>query len=92
MTGIVLYTKNYCPYCKRAKALLTRKGITFTEYDIQDSDDLVEEMIERSGGRRTVPQIFIGDQHIGGANDMFELDKLGGLDPLLKPYKNKACA
>lgn len=92
MTEIVLYTKDYCPYCKRSKALLTRKGVTFTEYDIQDSDDLVEEMIKRSGGRRTVPQIFIGDQHIGGANDMFELDSLGGLDPLLEPYQNKACA
>lgn len=81
---ITLYTKSYCPYCKRAKALLTAKGVSFTEFEISDSPELTEEMIKRSNGRRTVPQIFIGEQHIGGASDMFALDAKGGLDPLLK--------
>lgn len=89
MSEIILYTKDYCPYCKQAKALLKQKGVTFTEYDIQTSDDLVQEMITRSGGRRTVPQIFIGDQHIGGASDLFELNSQGGLDPLLAPFRLK---
>ncbi len=87
MSPIELYTKDYCPYCKRAKALLTRKGVSFTEFDIQTSPALVEEMITRSAGRRTVPQIFIGDYHVGGASDLFELDRQGKLDRLLKPYQ-----
>lgn len=86
MSDIVLYTKDYCPYCKQAKALLRRKGVTFTEYDIQTDPALVDEMIKRSKGGRTVPQIFIGDTHIGGAMDMFDLDRKGGLDPLLAPF------
>jgi len=86
MSDIILYTKDYCPYCKQAKALLRRKGVEFTEYDIQTDPALVDEMIARSNGGRTVPQIFIGDTHVGGAMDMFELDKKGGLDPLLAPY------
>ena len=83
---ITLYTKDYCPYCKRAKALLKAKGVSFTEFDIVDNEALTAEMIQRSGGRRTVPQIFIGEHHIGGASDMFDLDSQGKLDPLLKPF------
>lgn len=81
---IILYTKDYCPYCKQAKALLTSKGVTFTEYEVADDPEKFSEMIKRSNGGRTVPQIFIGETHIGGATDLFALDKAGKLDPLLK--------
>ena len=87
---ITLYSKDYCPYCKRAKALLTAKGFTYTDYDIVDNPQLTAEMIERSGGRRTVPQIFIGDVHVGGASDLFDLDDAGKLDPLLASLKTAA--
>lgn len=81
---IILYTKDYCPYCKRAKALLTSKGVTFTEFEVSEDPELFAEMIQRSNGGRTVPQIFIGETHIGGAMDMFALNDAGKLDPLLK--------
>jgi len=92
MTDIVLYTKDYCPYCKQAKALLRRKGVSFTEYDVLQNPEKLPEMIERSNGGRTVPQIFIGKTHIGGAMDMFELDRRGGLDPLLAPFLRRPTA
>jgi len=90
MTEIILYTKDYCPYCKRAKALLRSKCVEFTEFDIQTDPALVDEMISRSGGRRTVPQIFVGDTHVGGASDMFELHQKGELDALLLPFQRVA--
>lgn len=80
---ITIYSKGYCPYCKRAKALLSSKGVTFHDIEITDNPRLTAEMIERSG-RVTVPQIFIGDTHVGGSDDLFKLDAKGGLDPLLK--------
>lgn len=83
-TSITLYTKDYCPYCKRAKALLTSKGVTFRNIEITNDPDATQEMIEKSG-RLTVPQIFIGEQHIGGSDDLFKLDVEGGLDLLLEP-------
>ena len=83
MSDIILYTKDYCPYCKQAKALLRRKGVEFTEYDIQTDPALLDEMIARSNGGRTVPQIFINDQHIGGCDDLYELERAGKLDKLL---------
>ncbi len=84
MPAITLYTMGHCPYCARAKALLKRKGVTkWTEYDLEQVPDKRAEMEARSGGRRTVPQIFIGDVHVGGSNDIHELDANGGLDPLL---------
>jgi len=89
MSEIVLYTKDYCPYCKHAKALLKRKGVTFTEYDVLTNPARLAEMIERSNGGRTVPQIFIGDTHVGGADDMIALDRKGGLDPLLAPFRKR---
>lgn len=92
MSKIELYTKDYCPYCKRAKALLRRKGVSFTEYEVLQNPERLPEMIERSNGGRTVPQIFIGNTHIGGAMDMFELDRQGGLDPLLAPFLEKLTA
>lgn len=81
---IILYTKDYCPYCKRAKALLKSKGVTFTEYEVADNPERFAEMLQRSNGGRTVPQIFIGDTHVGGAMDMFALNDEGKLDPLLE--------
>ncbi len=83
--SIVLYTKSYCPYCKMAKALLTRKGVSYTEYEVIEQPEKLEEMVQRSNGGRTVPQIFIGDVHVGGGTDLVNLDEAGKLDPLLKP-------
>lgn len=82
--SITLYTMDHCPYCKRAKALLREKGITdWTEYDLETVPEMRGEMVERSGGRNTVPQIFINGHHVGGASDLFALNEAGGLDPLL---------
>ena len=83
MASVTVYTKDYCPYCKSAKQLLTNKGITFEEIDISDDMDLQLEVVEKSGGRRTVPQIFIGNEPIGGYDDMVALDKEGKLDGML---------
>ena len=85
MATITIYTKDYCPYCVRAKSLLTQKGQkdNITEIDITHDEALQQEMIAKSGGRRTVPQIFIGETHVGGFDDMHALDKEGKLDPLL---------
>ena len=82
MPLITVYTTNYCPYCVRAKDLLKKKGASFTEINVED-DAAREAMVLRAGGRRTVPQIFIGDTHVGGFDDMAALDKAGKLDPLL---------
>ncbi|MCG2841803.1 glutaredoxin 3 [Sandaracinobacter sp. RS1-74] len=82
---IEIYTKFLCPYCTRAKALLTAKGVAFEEYDISMGGPKRAEMLARSNGRTTVPQIFIDDRHIGGSDDLAELDRAGGLDPLLRP-------
>jgi glutaredoxin 3 len=82
MAEIIIYTTGYCPYCVRAKELLKRKGQSFTEINAED-DAVREEMVAKSGGRRTVPQIFINGQHIGGCDDLYALDKAGTLAPLL---------
>jgi glutaredoxin 3 len=81
---IVLYTKDYCPHCKAAKALLTAKGVTFTNHEISEEPERRREMITRSGGRATVPQIFIGDFHVGGNSDLAALNAAGNLDSLLR--------
>jgi glutaredoxin 3 len=83
MKKIEIYTKNYCPYCLRAKELLSGKDLSFIEYDVTDNQALEEEMRRRSG-RKTVPEIFIDDSLIGGCDDLFALDQRGGLDSLLK--------
>ena len=83
MSDIIIYSKEVCPYCVRAKALLIRKGAEFTEIKIAD-DKTREEMIKKSGGRMRVPQIFIGDFHVGGSDDLYALDAAGKLDALLK--------
>ena len=82
MSEIIIYTKEICPYCVKAKVLLQRKGAKFSEIKITD-DVTREEMIKKSGGRMTVPQIFIGEKHIGGCDDLYEFDAAGKLDELL---------
>lgn len=82
MKKVVIYTTNYCPYCVKAKSLLIRKNAAFEEIKIED-DETREEMIKKSNGRRTVPQIFIGDFHVGGCDDLYELDRQKKLDDLL---------
>jgi len=78
---ITLYTTAWCPYCQRAKSLLAAKNLSFTEIDVDGAPGLREEMITRSR-RRTVPQIFIGEQHVGGCDDLHALDRSGELDRL----------
>jgi glutaredoxin 3 len=83
MAEVEMYTTMYCPYCSRARALLEHKGVTFTEIDIMEEPGRRDEMIRRAGGLRTVPQIFIDGEHIGGCDDMVALDREGLLDPKL---------
>ena len=83
MPKVEIYTTPFCPYCSRAKALLETKGIAYDEYDVSRGGAKRAEMLQRSNGGYTVPQIFIGDRHVGGCDDMFALDRAGRLDPLL---------
>lgn len=83
MPPIKIYTTPICPYCARAKSLLKKKGAAFEEIDVFMDSDLRTEM-ERISGRRTVPQIFIGEKHIGGCDDLMALESAGELDPLLQ--------
>lgn len=83
MPPITLYTTPFCGYCAAAKSLLTRKGASYVEIDVSADPARRAEMTQRSNGGRTVPQIFIGDRHIGGFDDMNALDRAGKLDPLL---------
>ncbi|MEW4468238.1 glutaredoxin 3 [Parasphingorhabdus sp. JC815] len=83
MAKVEIYTKFTCGYCFRAKNLLEKKGVTFAETDISMDASKREEMIQRSNGRTTVPQIFINDQHIGGSDELMSLEHAGKLDPLL---------
>ncbi|MFM7626107.1 MAG: glutaredoxin 3 [Gammaproteobacteria bacterium] len=82
MATVTMYATGWCPYCARARQLLIRKGATVEEIDVEARPEQRAVMMERSG-RRTVPQIFIGDRHIGGCDDLHALDAAGGLDPLL---------
>ena len=83
MPTVEIYTTPICPYCSRAKALLKRKGVNFNEINVMDDPAKREEMVARSHGRQTVPQIFIGATHVGGCDDLYALDYDGKLDPLL---------
>ena len=83
MKTIRVYTTPFCPYCVRAKSLLKKKGAEFEEIDIMMDEDARQEMQANSGGARTVPQIFINGTHVGGFDDLFELDAKGMLDKLL---------
>jgi glutaredoxin 3 len=82
MPPVDIYTTRWCPYCHAAKALLTRKGVAFNEIDASSSS-VRQAMIQRASGRSTVPQIFIGQVHVGGCDDLHDLDHDGRLDPLL---------
>ena len=83
MKTVEIYTTPTCPYCLAAKQLLRKKGVAYSEIDVSRDPDLRDAMIRRAMGSRTVPQIFIGGQHVGGCDDLHELDHEGGLDPLL---------
>jgi glutaredoxin 3 len=83
MQPVTIYTKPFCPYCTRAVNLLQKKGVALTEIEAGYDPALRKEMIQRSGGGSTYPQIFIGETHIGGCDDMMALDRSGELDRLL---------
>lgn len=80
---VLMYSKSWCPYCERARQLLRHKGASFEEIDIEEHPERRDEMIRRSG-RRTVPQIFIGERHVGGSDDLFGLEAAGALNRLLQ--------
>ena len=84
MPPITIYTKGWCPYCSAAKKLLDDKGVDFTEIDIEKKPEARAEMIQKAKGRSTVPQIFIGEKHVGGCDDLYDLDDRGQLEPLLQ--------
>ena len=83
MPRVEIYTKFFCPYCTRAKALLDRKGVAYDEHDITMGGPGRAEMLSRANGRSTVPQIFIGDTHVGGSDDLAAAESSGELDRLL---------
>ena len=83
MPPVTIYTKTWCPYCMAAKDLLEQRGIAFTEIEITGKPDLRDEMLAKTKGRSTVPQIFIGERHVGGCDDLHVLDRAGELDALL---------
>ena len=80
--AVVMYTTNWCPYCERARKLLARKDVAFDEIDLDSAPEKRAEMLQKSG-RRTVPQIFIGETHVGGSDDLHALEDAGKLDALL---------
>lgn len=84
MLEVIMYWKPGCPYCASAEALLQQKGITPIKFRIDNDSNLRAEMIEKSGGRKTVPQIFINGRHIGGCDDLYALEEQNALDSLLK--------
>jgi glutaredoxin 3 len=84
MPAITIYTKGWCPYCSAAKDLLNQKGARFTEIDIERTPGARQEMIQKAKGRSTVPQIFIGERHVGGCDDLYALEGQGRLEALLQ--------
>jgi glutaredoxin 3 len=83
MRTVEIYTTPICPYCHAARVLLRRKGVAFTEIDVSRDASQRQAMIQRAAGRRTVPQIFVGSVHVGGSDDLHDLEQAGKLDPLL---------
>ena len=83
MAQVTMYTKTYCPYSKRARELMNAKGVPFEDIDVTEDQSRFQEMVERSGGGTTVPQVFIAGRHVGGADDLDDLDDSGELDTLL---------
>lgn len=84
MVQVEIYTTFLCPYCARAKALLEKKGVAYNEIDVSSDAALRDEMTVKAGGKRTVPQIWIGGQHVGGCDDLYALERAGKLDPMLQ--------
>lgn len=80
---VTVYSKDYCPYCVSAKQLLKHKGVEFTEYQVDRDQEKYREMLQKSNGGRTVPQIFIGDIHVGGSDELYALHRQDKLDALL---------
>jgi glutaredoxin 3 len=83
MPPVDIYTTRFCPFCNAAKALLKRKGVTYSEIDVSSDFNRRKEMIQRANGRMTVPQIFIGAAYVGGSDELHALERAGKLDPLL---------
>lgn len=83
MAEVIVYTTNYCPYCTKVKQLLKNKGVEFTEIDLTNDEEGRLNLIVKAGGRKTVPQVFIDDKHIGGCDDVYGLNAKGELDSLL---------
>jgi len=83
MPQITVYSGPGCPYCERAKQLFKKKGVAFEDFDVRADESKLVEMMEKSNGKRTIPQIFIGGQHIGGCDDLYALENAGKLDALL---------
>jgi glutaredoxin 3 len=83
MAEVEIYTTPICPYCVRAKALLSKKGVSYKEIDVGNDAELREAMIRRASGKRTVPQIFINGRHVGGSDDLYALERKGELDGML---------
>lgn len=83
MVAVDIYTIRYCPYCQEAKDLLSRKGVAFREIDASGNREIRRQMIERANGHSTFPQIFVGSTHVGGCDDLYELEAAGKLDALL---------
>ena len=83
MQPVTIYTTAWCPYCSAAKSLLREKGVSFNEIDVEKTAGSRATMVQRAGGRTSVPQIFVGDKHVGGCDDLYALERAGGLDPLL---------
>ncbi len=83
MARVEIYSTMFCPYCARARSLFEKKGVDYVDIDILDDTSKRDEMVERSGGRQTVPQIFIDGRHIGGSDDLYALERAGKLDALL---------
>ena len=89
MTSVEIYTQEFCQYCHWAKELLSRKGVNFREINVTGNSQMRQEMIERSNGGNTVPQIFIGATHVGGCNELYALEEAGKLDALLNPDESR---
>ena len=83
MAQITVYSGPMCPYCDKAKALLKRKNVAFEDFNVKSDEVKLSEMLERSGGRKSIPQIFIDGRHIGGCDDLYALENAGKLDELL---------
>ena len=84
MSDVLIYSSNLCPFCYRAKALLKGKGVSYREVNVDLNPKARAEMRNKAGGRNSVPQVFIGSEHVGGCDDLYALDSVGGLDAMLQ--------